>query len=432
MRLRKGPLLLATAATAVVGILIGAYHHWRGAEADRLIREARERLDAGLVEAPEIDRLQASTAVSLLERARDLGRGEPTVVGLEHRARAIVDLQRGDLVLAEGEVTAARHRLGWTADLRVLAAEIARRKTHQEEARDHLDEALALEPEHPRALLLDADLALDAGDGERAGGALDTLVELVPRAAAVHNRRGIARELVGDRAGAEASFREAIRIDRSHRDAWINLGRVLRRHGEHAEAFDAFDTAVGLQEGDPDAHLGRGLTLAARHRLDAAVADFRRAAELAPNDAEPLLALGDLQRDLGRTEEAVATYREALAREDADAASWLKLGNALVLHGEPASAARAFREAIDRAPGLAAAHNGLGAALMHAGRRAEAESALARAAELDAVDPNPLMNLALLRERAGDEPGARAAWRRALERDPASTVARSHLDRLGG
>src|SRR5690606_3261282 len=148
--------------------------------------------------------------------------------------------------------------------------------------------------------------------------------------------------------------------------------------------------------------------------------DFLRAAELAPNDAEPLLALGDLQRDLGEYTTAVETYRSAIAREDADAASWLKLGNSLALLERYLEASRAFRAAIRRAPDLAAAHNGLGASLMHLGRTDEAILALDRAATLDACDPNPLLNLALLHQRSGEEAAAREAGARALERDPES------------
>src|SRR5690606_30561705 len=128
-------------------------------------------------------------------------------------------------------------------------------------------------------------------------------------------------------------------------------------------------------------------------------------------------------RDLGRVEDAVSTYRRAIEREDADAASWLKLGNALALLQEYEPGAAAFREAITRAPQLAAARNGLGACLMHLGRTADAVAALEAAAELDPADPNPLMNLALLREREGDRDAARAAWERVLERAPGSGIA---------
>ncbi len=420
--------LLAVGFASGAGVV--GWSVWRSSRADELVEAARARLSASLTEAPELDRVQAGTALSLLERARDLGCDGEEIVGLSHHAAALVDLQKGDLILAEGELTAARHRLGWTPDLRVVAAEIARRRTDLDAARIHVEEALAEAPHHPRALLLSADLALDRDEPRAALEPLGALASAAPDCAAVHNRVGIAWLAAGDPAAAERALRRAIDLDGRDADPWVNLGRVMRRAGEHAEALRAFDRAAELASGRSDAHLGRGLARAALGDVEGAARDFLRAAELAPNDAEPLLALGDLQRDLGRVEDAVATYREALGREDADAASWLKLGNALVLRGEARRAAGAFREAIRRAPELAAAHNGLGAALMAAGDSAEAAAALAQAAALDGADPNPLMNLALLRERSGDRAGAREAWREALERDPGSAIARQRLERL--
>jgi Flp pilus assembly protein TadD len=67
---------------------------------------------------------------------------------------------------------------------------------------------------------------------------------------------------------------------------------------------------------------------------------------------------------------------------------------------------------------------------MRLGRTAAAAQALEEAALLDAGDPNPLLNLGLLHESAGERAEAASAFRRALERDPASTVARARLSSL--
>ncbi len=412
-----------------MGVALG-WGGFRGGEADALVAQARERLSAPLPQAPGLDRLQASTAVSLLTRAEELGRDDDETRGWLAYARALEDYQRRDMILAEGELASARHRLGRNADVEVLAAAVARGRSNTERAAALLEEAFALEPDHPRGHLLAADLALDADDGAAALTHLDRLVELARDVGAIHNRRGLARELVGRLDNAEDDYLAAVRHDPSAHDAWINLGRLRRRAGRHEEARQAFEQAVRRAPTDADAHLGRGLSRAALGDVEGGRADFARAAELGPNDAEPLLALGDLQRDLGDYPQAVDTYRSAIAREDADAASWLKLGNVLALLERYDEAARSFRAAIRRAPQLAAAYNGLGASLMHLGQRDAALTALARAAELDQHDPNPLMNVALLHERLGEREAARQAWERALERDPASTIARRHLERL--
>jgi tetratricopeptide (TPR) repeat protein len=431
-RMRRRVLAISVVFTLLsLGVVLG-WGGLRDGEADALVAQARARLSAPLRDAPGLDRLQASTAVSLLSRAVELGRTDDEARGWLAYANALEDYQRRDMILAEGELATARHRLGRNADVEVLAAAVARGRSNTVRATELLEEAFALDPDHARGHLVAADLALDAEDGAAALTHLDRLVELAPRVGAVHNRRGLARELLGRLENAEDDYLAAVRLDPTAHDAWINLGRLRRRDGRHDEALQAFEQAVRRAASDADAHLGRGLSRAALGDVEGGRADFLRAAELAPNDAEPLLALGDLQRDLGDYHQAVETYRSAIAREDADAASWLKLGNVLALLERYDESARAFQASIRRAPELAAAHNGLGASLMHLGRHQDAQAALDRAASLDRHDPNPLMNLALLHERTGERDAARRAWERALERDPASDIARRHLERLRG
>ncbi len=426
----RRPLALVLMVASIVSLGGVGYAGWRGQARDELVERARSRLSAGLVEAPELHRLQAATAHSLLERAIGLGADAPEVLGLAHYARALTYVQSGDLIFAKGELDSARQHLGWTPDLHVLAGTVARRTTELDQARIHASEALSAEPDHPRALLLEADLALDRRDAEVALRSLERLVELSPDASVVHNRLGLAQELSGDFDAGLASFREAVRLNRRNHDAWINVGRIAAARGDLEGARVAFDQALVYGPGEPDAWLGRGLVMQGLGEVTEADTSLRRAAELAPNDAEPLLALGDLFRQQGQVPEATELYRAALAIEDADAASWLKLGNILFVAGDLPAAISAYEEAIDRAETLSAAHNGLGAALMRLERLDEAAAALERAASLDANDANPLLNLGLLHERAGNQSEARRSWERALERDPSSAVAYDKLAAL--
>ncbi|MFN9813596.1 MAG: tetratricopeptide repeat protein [Deltaproteobacteria bacterium] len=433
---RKRVLGFAVGTSLLIGTGTVAYAVHGVRETEALIEGAEQRLRAPFVEAPGVDRVQASSAASMLERAIDMGRNDDEVRGTYHYARALEDLQRGDFVLAEGELSSAHQFLGETVDLVVLSAALSRGRLLHEDARREIQHALELEPRNARALLLAADIALDLDRGSEARAYLARLGALVPESSTVHNRLGVALEEEGDLEGAERELREAARLVRQGHDASVNLGRVLRRSGRHVEAREAFDVAVRRAPSDPQALLGRGLARAATADVRGAEQDFRRAAELAPNDAEPLLALGDLQRDLGAVSDAVTTYRAAIDREDADAASSLKLGTAHDLLDDNTRSAPAFEAAIRRSPELAAAHNGFGASLMHLSarepaRRPEAVLALERAFELDPTDPNPLMNLALLAEREGAPPAAISAWERVLRVWPDSPIARRRLARLG-
>ncbi|MBK8172189.1 MAG: tetratricopeptide repeat protein [Sandaracinaceae bacterium] len=427
MKLRPVWLVSCVCASVTVGAI--AFTLYQNHRADELVREAHARLEMSLVAAPDLDRLQISTAISLLKRAEELGRSAPEDVGYLHYAAALEDLQRGDLILADAQVEIAHARLGWTADLHVAAGAIAMRREQLAAAEEHFGEALSIAPHHPRALLYASDIAFDRGHPDQALRLLDTLAHAETSAGCVFNRRGLAREAVGQLDGAREDLRRSARLDPQDPSPMINLGRLLRREGDHVGSLESFRQAIARAPTEPDAHLGAGLALASLGDARGAHAELARAMELAPHDAEPVVALGDLSADVGESAVAIGFYREALAREAGDATSWLKLGNALALARDLRGAADAYHQALRREPNLAAAHNGLGVALMRLGDQA-ASAELTRAAELDAHDPHPWMNIALLREHAGDRSGARTAWQNALERDPSSAVAQSRLAAL--
>ena len=411
-------ITIASTSVAIVGI------QWRAAGAEDAEARARALLDASLAEAPELDDIEATEAMAALDEAIELG--ADGLAGLRAYAEALTYLHAGDLIFAEGSLTEARHQDGWSPDLRVLAAAIARSKQEHHQAEIHANEALGADPEHPRALLMHADLALDEHDSRGALVALGRLVELAPRLAGLHNRRGLALEMADERDAARDAFERAIELSPDLPEPHINLGRIARADGDLARARTAFERATRLAA-DADAWLGLALCALDEDDLDVATRGFQRAMELAPHDVSGRIGLADVALRRGMPDDALDHYRAALREAPHHAAVWVKLGNLLVAQRDLNGAEEAFERAIRNGPHLAAAHNGMGATLMQLGRDAEAERALERAAELDPADPHPMMNLALMRERAGRADAARDAWREALRRDPESIVARSHL-----
>ncbi|MBX3250794.1 MAG: tetratricopeptide repeat protein [Myxococcales bacterium] len=405
--------------------------------ADTLAR-AEALLVAPFDRAPELHDLAAGDALATLDAALEDGADVPPRT--RHYAEALANLQRGDLLEAEGAMSAARHAAGWSVELHVLAAAIGRASGNRAAALDHVGAALALDPDAPRALLLEADLALDAGDGPVAARTLERLLEQASRVAALHNRLGLARELLGEAEAAEVAFRRALALDDATPEAWVNLGRTLRARGALDEAALAFAAALEHAESDAAAWLGRGLCALDQGRLLEARESLERAHELAllapaghtsrlgaPHGDTIALALADLAALDGEHARAAEGYRLVLRSRPHHASAWAKLGNALVRLGDHEDARAAFEaalEAAEQAAGVeAAAWNGLGAAFAALGRLDEAAEALGRAATLDVDDPNPWLNLGLLHERRGDRDLAADAWRQALARAPEHPVA---------
>ena len=163
----------------------------------------------------------------------------------------------------------------------------------------------------------------------------------------------------GDRAGAIASARQALKDAPGHPEALRMLAAVLTANGASAEAIAAIEEALTFRPDDPVTLTTHALVMQTNGRMTEAVESFRLASELAPesannaynlgralyhsgDDAKSLVALeqalaidpehrnarataADVLNRLGRADEAVAHLRHLLERNPGDIRSWTAL-----------------------------------------------------------------------------------------------------------
>ena len=328
---------------------------------------------------------------------------------VQRQALLLEALQRSDLYAAERLVQEASNESHTSSDRRTLewqwlVAELHRKANRPEQALGVVEGILASHPEHPRARLLRADLALDRGEGQVAVRDLELVLAVHPGSAALHNRMAVAAELQGDGQKEVFHLRRALKLDPALAEAWINQGRWMQRQGHAADARRAFERALELDPASSDAHLGRALVcrqLFGNGCPESVKSDLERALELDPSHVSAWLALGDLHASWGDRGLAAYCYREALEVDGQSALAWLRLGNTLVLEGEHGAATEAFERALSvagdrRAVEQAAAYNGLGTVLLAQGRKRDARVAFQQAVDLNPEDPSPKRNLASL------------------------------------
>lgn len=424
-RVRAGVLLAALALLG--GGATHLYTQRRAAEGQEHLAAAQDRLEASIVEAPGLDRLAASSALSHLTRARERGVDTAEAQALSVRASVLVALQGGDLPSAQRTLAAAVEQHGWDAETHLLAAEIARRAARLTEAEQHLAHTLRLAPRHVRGLMAAASLALEVGDPQASERYARALVRREPEASRAHALLGEALEQQRRFEGAEQAYREALRLNQRDAVGHMDLARVLRVRGDLPGAEASYSQALTLAPADPAAFLGRGLVRMEQGHGPGAASDLERARQLAPRDASVWVALGDLRRAASDLDAAVEAYRHALTLDPGLTMVEVRLGNTHVARGQLEQALAAFDAALERAEQLSEAHNGRGVALMYLGREAEARASFERAAELSPSDPHPLLNLGILGERSGRPDDAERAFQAALDRDPSSEDA---LERL--
>jgi tetratricopeptide (TPR) repeat protein len=150
--------------------------------------------------------------------------------------------------------------------------------------------------------------------------------------------RGMDHLWVGWNFAAEAYYREALRTDPSHADAWVHLGNLRFEEGYMVEALGHYERAEAAAEertiGDPAAYPnpfwldvdsrpfmralhGRGLCLWRLGRIDEARQVFAWMLELNPNDNQGArFLLHDLEEGLSWEESTAREEEEEQARQE--------------------------------------------------------------------------------------------------------------------
>ena len=127
----------------------------------------------------------------------------------------------------------------------------------------------------------------------------------------LYQRLGDYRLRVGEFAGAEAAYREVLRIRPRHMAARVQLGNALVLQGNLEEAVPVYERVLEQAPQHRNVRFNLGQALAELGRLDQAESQFRVLVQGEPGDAEARVALARLLARRGRIEEGLAQYREA-------------------------------------------------------------------------------------------------------------------------
>jgi protein O-mannosyl-transferase len=225
-------------------------------------------------------------------------------------------------------------------------------QSKNEEAADHLREALRLQPDLVQAHNNLCDAAAHLRRTDEALVECSRAVRDSPNRASAHDSLGMALASAGRLAEARREFETALRLNPDSVEAHYNLADVLREAGEPATAVDHYRAVIRAWPEAVGARSGLGRALEALGAAADAEAAFRDAIRLDPSAAEPHRNLAELLLERGRFEEAVAEYRQAIAHEAPLPETRNNLGVALARLGRLAEAEEQFRAALALDPTL--------------------------------------------------------------------------------
>jgi predicted O-linked N-acetylglucosamine transferase (SPINDLY family) len=176
-----------------------------------------------------------------------------------------------------------------------------------------LEQAIALQPAYPEALLNLGNALQTAGRSEDAIKAFRQAIALNPALPEAHTGLGVALQTHGQLDDAIEHHREALQLRPAYPAAWSNLGFALRSRGECLqEAIAAFREALRLKPEYPEALSNLGLALLTDGQSEAGLASQRKAIAINPNNTQFHLNLGDGLLELNRLPEAIDAFRMAI------------------------------------------------------------------------------------------------------------------------
>ena len=140
-------------------------------------------------------------------------------------------------------------------------------------------------------------------------------LSILPQAPAVRQavERGAAAMRGGDAAGAEAAFREAVRLAPGLADIHLDLALVLARQGRLPDAIASMRRAVQLNPRLPSAHMFLGIFLFQTNQPEPARKELLQELAISPENAEALTWLANVDLATGHPERATTSLDKAVA-----------------------------------------------------------------------------------------------------------------------
>jgi tetratricopeptide (TPR) repeat protein len=252
----------------------------------------------------------------------------------------------------------------------------------REEALEDLEDALRLNPAHPRALLQSGQILVELGRHVDALDAYDRLLAGAPEFADGMCQRSALLRSLGRFQEALKSCDDALVIDSRSFDIFKERGAVLQDLARDEEAIESFGRALAIVPGRADVLFLRGVSYLSIDRLGFALADFNEALAASPDFVDAMYNSAAVLEHLGRSEEALVRCDRVLAIDPNHVKALASKGNALCGLARNVEAVDSYAKALAIEPDAIEVLCNHAGALRRAGRFEEALPSCAHALEL--------------------------------------------------
>lgn len=314
------------------------------------------------------DRGEYILAIELLDDA--IFDGPPSVVALNNKGAALDALERREAA-AECYRSAISRSSSYELAWHNLGNCLFAQERYGQAARAY-SKAARLNPERVENLIGLAESLIESGNHRRARAAIEEISTAAEKARSLLLVQAdlYVEALDGD--SAVERCKKYISSDPNDVLGHAHLGGVRHELGDYRESIRSFERALKLSQDDPQIWNNFGYTCYCAGQTDRALAAFDRAIEIDPEYKHAWYNKGYSLHGVDRLEEAVRCYEKALAIDPADPILLNNLGNALYNLGRYADSLPSFVEAIDVDSDYEIAWNNIGNALEKMGRYEDA------------------------------------------------------------
>jgi tetratricopeptide (TPR) repeat protein len=196
-------------------------------------------------------------------------------------------------------------------------------------------------PEIERAIA-----AIKAQDYRSAKAALEQALHKNPKNGTAAYYLGVSLENLGDKAGAEQKYKDAIANAPEIAEAAINLGALYLDQTKWDEAMAVTQKGLAKRPDDPALHANMAVALRGKGDKEGAAAEYERAVKVVGDNPELRYAYGALLLEMGNKSRAATELKGALAAAGSNRALLASIGRLLGPAGAYADCVSAFDRAI--------------------------------------------------------------------------------------
>ena len=290
--------------------------------------------------------------------------------------------------------------------------------------RHHRVEEPAEDTSHPE--ISQAEDAMQKGDFSAAEPLLQKAVAAQPNDYRAWFDLGYVYNATHRQPEAIAAYRKAVAAKPDVFESNLNLGLLLAKNGDNAEATKYLQAATQLKPSDhPEAGLTRAWQALGRVEEatspQQALAAYAEAAKLSPNDPEPRVAAATLLTKQIDLDADAREYQAAVQLDPTSKTALAGLVDVYITQKKYSDAEATLRKLLASDPQNSAARMQLGRILLAEGKNTEAADELHTALQANPDDPHAALDLGAVYVKAGKDTEAEQQFRLAeqkLPRDP--------------